>query len=212
METERINMVISSAVKQKNNPDMIQIYIDGVYSFTMPAEVYYKMNLYERKEISQEDMEYIKEEVNLKLARQLGIKMLALRDHSGSEIRNKLLKKGFDNETVDKTLMQLMSMGYINDSLYARKYISDRLKLKPRSKKALFHELKRKGIDDDIIEEALSETELDEFQLAYRLAKKKYGKYNAREPEVQRKIASFLGHRGFSYDIICKTIKQMMEK
>jgi len=47
--------------------------------------------------------------------------------------------------------------------------------------------------------------------LAYRLTKKKYGKYNAEEPDVQRKIASFLNHRGFSYDIICETIKQMID-
>lgn len=209
--TERVNMVISSVVKQKNNPEMIRIYIDNAFAFTMPAEEYYRMNLYERKVISQEDIEYIKEEVNIKLARQLGVRMLATRDHSGNEIRNKLIQKGFDTETIENALMQLKSMGYINDSLYTRKYISDRLKLKPKSKKALFYELKRKGIDDDIIEEALNETELDESLLAYRLAKKKYGKYNTEEPDVQRKIASFLNHRGFSYDVICETIKQMID-
>jgi len=204
-------MVISSAVKQKNNPEMISIYIDGVFAFSMPVEEYYRMHLYERKEISRENMEYIKKEVNVKLARQLAVRMLSAREHSENEIRNKLMQKGFDTETTENTLMQLKSMGYINDGLYARKYISDRLKLKPKSKKALYYELKRKGVDDDIIEEALNETELDETSLAYRLAKKKYGKYDARKPDIQRKIASFLGHRGFSYEIICETIKQMMD-
>lgn len=205
-------MVITSAVKQKNNPEMIRIYIDGVFAFSMPAEEYYRMNLYERREINQEDIDYIKDQVNIKLARQLSVRMLAAREHSENEIRNKLMQKGFDRETIDNTLMQLKSMGYINDSLFARKYISDRLKLKPRSKKALFYDLKRKGVSEDIIEEALNETELDEFSLAYRLAKKKYGKYDAVEPDVQRKIASFLSHRGFSCEIICETIKQMMDR
>jgi len=204
-------MVITSAVKQKNNPEMIRIYINDVYAFSMPAEEYYRMNLYERTELSQEDINFINDEINAKLAKQMSIRMLALKDRSENEIKNKLTQQGFDNEVIDKTILQLKSMGYINDMLYTRKYISDRLKLKPKSKRALFFELKRKGISDDTIEEALDETQLDEPLLAYRLAKKKYGKYDVFELAIQRKIVSFLSHRGFSYDVIHETIKQMME-
>lgn len=203
-------MVISYAVKQKNNPEMIRIYIDNAYAFSMPVEEYLRMNLYECAEISTEDIEYIKEEINVKRAKQLCIKMLAAKDRSECEIKNKLTQRGFDTEVINVTIMRIKAMGYINDRLYARKYISDKLELKPKSKRGLFFDLKRKGIDDAIIEEALNETELDESLLAYRLVKKKYGKYNAEEPGIQRKIASFLGHRGFSYDIICGTIKQMI--
>ena len=52
-------------------------------------------------------MEYIKKEVNVKLARQLAVRMLAAREHSENEIRNKLMQKGFDTETTENTLMQL---------------------------------------------------------------------------------------------------------
>lgn len=205
-------MVITSAIKQKNNPEMIRIYIDGAYAFSMPFEEYLRMNLYERTEISQDDIEDIKERVNVKLAKQKSIRMLAAKDQSEFEIRSKLLKQGFDSEIAEIAIMQLKSMGYINDMLYTRKYISDRLKLKPKSKKALFYELKNKGIDDNIIEEALNETEVDEEQLAFRLAKKKYGKYNVNESEIQRRIVSFLSHRGFSYETAAEIIEQLKEE
>ncbi len=72
-------MVITSAVKQKNNPEMIRIYINDVYAFSMPAEEYYRMNLYERTELSQEDINFINDEINAKLAKQVSIRMLALK-------------------------------------------------------------------------------------------------------------------------------------
>ena len=102
-------------------------------------------------------------------------------------------------------------MGYINDRLYARKYISDRLKLKPQSQKALAFELQRKGLEQDLISEVMDEFELDDVFIAYRIAKKKYGKYDVADPQIQRKIASFLAFRGFSHSTVKDVIQQLLE-
>lgn len=204
-------MVITSAVRQKNNPEMIRIYIDNVYAFSMPEEQYLKMNLYERGELTQEEIETIRNEVNVKLAKQRAIKLLTARDRSEFEVKERLIKQGFDKEAADDAIMELKAMGYINDRLFAHKYVSDRLKLKPKSKKALAYELCQKGIESELITEVVNEYELDESSIAYRIARKKYGKYDAADPEVQRKIASFLSHRGFSYEIIREVITALME-
>lgn len=202
-------MKITSAMKQKNNPDMLRIYIDNDYAFSMPEEEYYRMNLYEKEGLTQEDVDYIREVVNLKMAKQKGIRLLAVKDRSEQEVRDKLLQAGFDSDVAEEAVLQLKSMGYINDSLYARKYISDRMKLKPMSKKALAFELEKKGMDRTLIEEVLNEFELDESVIAYRMAKKKFGKYNVSDPMVQKKIYSFLSFRGFSQDIIREVLEQM---
>lgn len=208
-EGEFLPMKITSAMKQKNNPDMLRIYIDNDYAFSMPEEEYYRMNLYEKEGLTQEDVDYIREVVNLKMAKQKGIRLLAVKDRSEQEVRDKLLQAGFDSDVAEEAVLQLKSMGYINDSLYARKYISDRMKLKPMSKKALAFELEKKGMDRTLIEEVLNEFELDESVIAYRMAKKKFGKYNVSDPMVQKKIYSFLSFRGFSQDIIREVLEQM---
>ncbi len=204
-------MTITSAVKQKNNPNMIRIYIDDAYAFSMPVEEYLKMDLYERNELSEEEMKTIREEVNVKRAKQYGIRLLTSRDRSEHEVRERLIQKGFDRDAAENAVVQLKAMGYINDRLFAHKYISDRLKLKPKSKKALTYELRNKGISADLLMEVLDEFELDESLIAYRIAKKKYGKYDIHDPAIRKKLASFLGHRGFSYEIIRDVIKQMAE-
>ncbi|NLX78188.1 MAG: regulatory protein RecX [Clostridiaceae bacterium] len=204
-------MTITSAVKQKNNPDMIQIYIDNVYAFSIPEEEYLRLNLYEKQEITDEEVKRIREEVNVNLAKQRALRILAARDRTEYEVKTRLIQSGFDEAAAEGAVMQLKAIGYINDMLFARKYISDRLKLKPKSKRALAYELEKKGIGKDIIAEVLDDFELDETVIAYRLARRKYGKYDVTDPKIQRRIASFLAHKGFSYDIIKGTLEQMIE-
>jgi len=204
-------VIITSAVKHKNNPDMISIYIDNKYAFSIPNEEYLRLNLYERTELSEEEVKKIREEINIRAATQNGIRMLYSKDRTEYEMRQNLIRKGFDEDTAEGAVMQLKSMGYINDRLYAHKYISDRLKLKPKSKKALMYELQKKGIDREIIAEVLDEFEMDESIIAYRIARKKFNKYDISDPLIQKRIFSFLAHRGFSNEIINDVIKQLMQ-
>jgi regulatory protein len=204
-------VIITSAVKQKNNPDMISIYIDEKYAFSMPMEEYIKLNLYERNELTGEEVKRIREEINITAAKRNGIRMLYSKDRTEFEVRQKLIRQGFDEDTADGAVMQLKSMGYINDRLYSHKYISDRLKLKPKSKKALVYELLNKGINREIIDEVLDEFEIDESLIAYRIARKKFSKYDIRDPLIYRRIVSFLTHRGFSHEVINDVIKQLMQ-
>jgi regulatory protein len=198
-------------MRQKNNPEMLRIYIDDAYAFSMPEEEYFRLNLYERAELTREEADSIREEVNIKAAKQKGISMLAARDRSEHEVKERLLQQGFDADAAEGAVMQLKAMGYINDNLFAHKFISDRLKLKPMSKKALTYELQRKGIESDLIDAVMSEFELDESSTAYRIVKKKFGKYNIEDPGVQRKVYSFLSFRGFSYETIQAVLEQMRE-
>ena len=108
-------MRITSAIKQKNNPNMIQIYIDDSYAFSIPEEEYLRLNLYEKEEIDLEEIKFIREEVNVKFAKQRALRMLATRYRTEYEIKEKLLDLGFDYEFVAEAILQLKSMGYIND-------------------------------------------------------------------------------------------------
>jgi len=204
-------VIITSAEKQKNNPGMISIYIDDKYAFSMPMEEYIKLNLYEQSELTEEEVKRIREEINITAAKQSGIRMLYSKDRTEFEVRQKLIRQGFDEDTAEGAVMQLKSMGYINDRLYSHKYISDRLKLKPKSKKALVYELQNKGINREIIDEVLGEFEIDESLTAYRIARKKFSKYDIRDPLIYKRIVSFLTHRGFSHEVINDVIKQLME-
>ena len=63
--------------------------------------------------------------------------------------------------------------GYADDREYCRRYIRERLRLKPKSGYALGLELRQRGVSSRIIEEVLAETEIDEASDALRWLEKK---------------------------------------
>ncbi|NLD46306.1 MAG: regulatory protein RecX [Clostridiaceae bacterium] len=202
-------MIITSFEKSKKNKDMIKVFIDGEYSLTISEEDYLLLGLYEKKEVTQEELDLIKTNILMKDVRACAIKYLSLRLLSERELFEKLQLKGYDEEIINEVILDLKSIGYINDMIYARKFVYERLKLKPKSKKMLKMELKNKGIADEISDEVINNLEYDESVAIERLVKKRFGKYNLEDPRIIRKIYSFLLHRGFDYENIKAILKSI---
>ncbi|NLP13753.1 MAG: regulatory protein RecX [Clostridium sp.] len=195
-------MVITSVEKSKKNKGMFSVFIDDRYAFSIPEEDYLRLRLYEKKEISDEEIEFIKENVTFKSAKSQAVKYLSYRLVSEAQLFAKLQNKGYDEDVIWDVINELKSIGYINDLIYAQKYIYERIKLKPKSKKMLRMELKSKGVSEDIINQVLEEMDFDEDMIIDRLIKKKFGKYDITEPKIEKKIYYFLLHRGFSMENI----------
>ncbi|NLL06295.1 MAG: regulatory protein RecX [Clostridiaceae bacterium] len=195
-------MVITSFEKSNKNKDMISVFIDKQYAFSIPEEEYIRLGLYEKSEITEEDLNYIKREVLQKSAKSKAIRYLSFKFISEKELITKLHTKGFDEDTIKIVVDDLKAMGYINDKIYAQKFVFERSKLKPKSKKMLKIELGNKGISDDIIDEVLDNFEYDEVTIVERLIRKRFGKYDLKDPKIKSKVVSFLMHRGFQYEVI----------
>ncbi|RCX20003.1 regulatory protein [Anaerobacterium chartisolvens] len=195
-------MHITSIEKNSRNKDRLSVYVDESYLFSISEEDYIRLNLYEKREITQEEIDYIKTNLNFNSAKSSAIKHLALRIRTECEVRSRLEYMGYDASTVDSAVDELKSMGYLNDVLYVQKYLYDRSKLKPKSKKMLRAELQRKGIQEELIQSGLDEMEIDEAAIAVSLIKKKFGKYNLKDEKIIKRAYSFLRHRGFGFDVI----------
>ncbi|MCX7843381.1 MAG: recombination regulator RecX [Clostridia bacterium] len=200
-------MIITSIERHKKNKDKLLVYIDNSYSFSIQEEDYLRLNLHDKCEITQDEIRNIKNNINFKNAKSTAVKYLALRLRSGWEVAMKLAAEGYDSEVVERVVEELRSIGYINDKIYAQKYIFDRSKLKPKSKKMLKLELEQKGVSSGIIEEVLSDWEIDEVSVAEGLIRRKFGKYNLKDEKVFKKIQAFLHHRGFSFEVIDAAVK-----
>lgn len=204
-------MRITSTLPTRDN-QMMRIYIDENYAFSVPKEDYIRLGLYEKEEKTQDEIERIRQEVVLRAAREKATGYLMYRDRSEGEVIEKLINAGFDKDIAQEAASALKILGYIDDNRYARKYITDRLKNKAMSRKAIRFELERKGISLQIIEEALSETEVNEDEIALRTAKKKFGKYDVKDEKVRQKIMRYLCHKGFSVETGWKVIRILSGK
>ncbi len=200
-------MVITSVEKHKNGKYMV--YVDGRYSFSIDEEAYISMNFYDKSIITEEEISYIKNTLNYRAAKAKSINYLSLRIRSEKEVLLKLTEDGYSRDTAEKVTEELKSMGYINDRLYAQKFVYDRSKLKPMSKKMLAIELQRKGVLSDIITEIIDDMDIDEYSVAEGLVRKKFGKYNLKDEKIIKRIYSFLHHRGYDFEFIQQLINNI---
>ncbi len=88
-------------------------------------------------------------------ARGVALKYLSFRDRSITEVRNKLIQKGFDGPDIDSTIDYLMTAGYLNDDKFACSLVSSRIKNKFWGPAKISAELASKGISREAIAKAL---------------------------------------------------------
>src|SRR3989339_1223234 len=100
------------------------------------------------------------------------ISYVSFRLRSAKEIHEYLSKHAKGNEEyIHLAESRLKELGYIDDEMYAKRFIESRNRSRPKGKKLIQMELKRKGISSDIIENIDGSNDLE---LARGVAQKKY--------------------------------------
>lgn len=138
---------------------------------------------------------------------------LARRPHSGSELRKKLEAKGYSQPGIGSALKRLEELGYVNDREFAKAWIRERGG--DRGFHLLNAELRKKGIDPDIISEALAErTEDKEADLSQvrDLAAKRYARLRSQPWEtVYARLGGYLSRRGYPSDLVRQLLSEFKE-
>ncbi|MDQ2913880.1 MAG: RecX family transcriptional regulator [Chloroflexota bacterium] len=147
-------------------------------------------------------------------AKQLGspyeaaVQFLANRPRSVSEIRRHLHGKRYDDDAIDGAIDKLRAQRYVNDLDFAKYWIEQRSRFRPKGDRALVSELINKGVTRETIDTALGETPAEsESDRARRAIVRQLMRWQSLEPpERKRKIHAFLAQRGFGYDVIDEVI------
>ncbi len=142
------------------------------------------------------------------------VRLLRYRPRTIAEASNRLQAKGFDQDIIKTTLDRAQQADLLNDSLFARIWIEDRLLNRPLSRRAMRQELTGKGIDDVLVDTALSKLypPENEKRVALGLAKNRWNRYQHLDQHVKtRRMLSYLTRRGFSYPI-AKDIIKLLEQ
>jgi regulatory protein len=81
---------------------------------------------------------------------------LELRSRSVEELRRRLLRSGFPEPLVERTLERLVEVGILDDRAFATAWVDSRDRSRPRGQTALRRELTLKGIDRETIAAVLA--------------------------------------------------------
>ena len=133
---------------------------------------------------------------------------LGNRPRSVSEIRRHLHGKRYDDEAIDGAIDKLRAQRYVNDLDFAKYWIEQRSRFRPKGDRALVSELTNKGVARETINIALGELPAEsETDRARRAIGRSITRWQVLDPaERKRKIHAFLAARGFDYDVIEEVI------
>lgn len=144
-------------------------------------------------------------------AREAALAILERSDRTEKEVRQKLHDKGYEPEEIEEAVSFLKEYRYVNDAEYARKYT--RVVSSRKSVRQICCDLERKGVDRDLIDDALDEIKVDEeAQIRAYLLKKGHQPGERMEAAAWRKLAGALGRKGFSYEAIRHATGRMREE
>ena len=144
-------------------------------------------------------------EKTLTRAKNTAYRLLTYRPRSRRELEEKLREKEFPEDIVGSIIDQCARLGYIDDAQFAEQWARSRLKLRCFGRRRIEQELRGKGIDREIISEAIAKVvpAEDEHAAAKSAAEKKLRMMRSVEPQARRRrLAGFLERKGFSSEVI----------
>jgi regulatory protein len=204
---EVIKLVITSITKQKRNENRFNIFIDGDFSFSASGEDILKHSIKEGLELNEESFNCIRFSCEFSKAYNYGLCLLETRNHTSEEISRKLRRRDYSEKTIEDVLEKLKSYKFIDDNEYTEKYIRDCLNFKKYGKKKIMYNLKNKGVDSILINNADFDFEI-QYENACILAEKKL-KLLMNKPNQKEKVFQYLASRGYEFGLINKVINKV---
>jgi regulatory protein len=202
-------LTITKLEHQIKNPGRVNIYLNGEFAFGISLAI--APWLEEGAELSPQRVKDLQTQDETERAYQRAINYLSYRNRSEEEIRKNLRKHQIAEEHIDSVLERLRQASLVDDLVFAREWVENRCKHKPRGKRALATELYQKGIKSQIIDDVLGE--LDEESLAMQFARQKLPKLTTLDRSAfQKKLSGFLSRRGFPYGISKEIISTLWEE
>lgn len=194
---------------QKKNPKRVNIHLDGEFAFGLDRFVAAWLAV--GQTLDEEKIVRLQAEDAQEKAYRQALLFLGVRARSEREVRQNLEKHEIPPVVIGQIVERLREERLLNDGQFAQDWVANRSEFRPRSRRALAVELKRKGIAEADIRSATEA--VDEEALAYAAAEKRVRRLESLEwNEFRKKLGEFLARRGFAYDVIAPTVKRLWEE
>ena len=143
------------------------------------------------------------------LARQIVLRQLAMAPKSRAQLEEKLAQRDCPPDVAAAVLDRMTEVGLVDDHAYAQMLVRSQQAGRGLAKRALARELRTKGIEDDLAQEALASiSDADERRRARELVDKKLRAMNGLGIEVQtRRLAGMLARKGYSPNLTYAVIR-----
>jgi len=202
---------VTAIAEGKRRKRRVNIYLDDRFAFSLEAELAAKEGIKVGQELSEGDIEALTGVELAQRCREAALRYLDYRPRSQAELKQRLARRGFDEETVAAVIASLQEQGMVDDLAFARFWADNRQAFSPRSRWLVRRELRQKGVAEEVMERALAN--IDDEAGAYQAALAKAHSLPTGDYEVfRRRLGDYLKRRGFGYGVIKNTLTKVWEE
>lgn len=166
---------------KKIKEDLYRVLLDNGEIIDIYEDVILANNLLYKSEIDQSLLDKINIENNYQLAYNISVKYIMVRLRSINEIKVYLTKKGYSKDVIDKVIEKLIKNKLLDDEIFTKAYINDKLNFTNVGKYKLISELTTKmKVDNSVVHNVLESYEevwndrIDKLINKYLKSNKKY--------------------------------------
>ena len=148
-----------------------------------------------------------------KVARKVILDQLTGQARTRVELAAKLAKKDVPEEIAERLLTRFEEVGLIDDAAFARSWVESRQSGKGLARRALAHELRRKGIDHVVAREALDEVDPEaEVESARMLVRRKMRSVQRVDrTSAIRRLTAMLARKGYPPGLAVRVVREELE-
>lgn len=204
---------ISTIEPQKKRTDRYSLFCGSDFIIGLSGQTLLQFNLRKGVEITPFLFKQLQEAEEYQAIKDYFIRLLGRRDHARGELQKKGLAKGFPDTIMDEVLNELSDKNYLNEEVFAEKFISDKLSFSKWGPQKIRSELIKKGVQNQTIDKLLKEQtgDLELSRICVDLVVKRKARYLRENDPLKRrqKIIGWLLQKGFQQDTIHKAMTEI---
>jgi regulatory protein len=146
------------------------------------------------------------------VARAIVLRQLTMAPRSRAQLAQKLADRGTPVEVADQVLDRMEQVGLVDDVAFADAWVRSRTTTRGLSRRALAHELRDKGIDDETARAALQQVDDDaELALARGLVMRRLPTVQGLAPDKQvNRLVGMLARKGYSSGLAFRVVREAL--
>lgn len=199
--------VVTALKAQQRDKNRINVYLDGVYSFSLDVSQVLSLGVHNGRDYTDEQLEGIRHESEFGRLYGRALEYALMRPRSEYELNQYLYRKtrpvmtktgerrpGYSQGAADRVYSRILDKGYVNDAHFAHYWVAQRRLKKGASSRLLKQELSAKRVPSDIIQNALAESDRNERDELKKVIDRVSRRYSDKQ-----KMMQYLVRQGFSY-------------
>jgi regulatory protein len=148
------------------------------------------------------------------VARTIALRKLAAAPQTRAQLDDAMTRRGVPAEIRARVLDRFDDVGLIDDAMFARMWVESRHAGRGLAKKALAHELRRRGVDSALVEDAVAELPPEQEEATARaLVARRLPATRGLDPAARtRRLAGMLARKGYPAGLSFRIVREALER